>query len=184
MTAVRVVVGLGSNVDPEVHLPQAVEALSRTPRVCVEAVSRAWESPPVGAPGTPAFLNAAVLLSTGLPLAELKTEVLRPLEAAAGRVRGPDRCAPRSLDLDIVLYGSEIVDLPEERLVVPDPDLERYAHVAVPAAEVWPDGSHPVSGRSLVEIAAELGERSEMLHREDVDLLAAWRRGNSGDLRA
>lgn len=148
---VAVLVSLGSNVEPEVNLPRAVELLTR--RLPVLAVSRVYRTAPVGAPGPP-FLNAAVLVSTRLPPARLKLEVLRPVEARLGRRRTADRNAPRTIDLDIALYDDLIL---EDRLVgvtLPDPDLATCAHVALPLADVAPQVRDPVSGRTLGEIAA------------------------------
>ena len=93
---------LGSNIEPEPNLRLAVSHLARETRL--EAVSRVFESPPVGAPGTPRYLNAALRLRTDRGARSLKLEVLRPLEARLGRVRRADRNAPRTIDLDIALY--------------------------------------------------------------------------------
>ena len=136
---------LGSNIRPEAHLPQALRLLQQ--RLPVVAVSRVWETPPVGMTG-PAFYNAAVGIRTALPPDVLKTEVLRPIEAQLGRVRPADKWAPRPIDLDLVIYGGRVVD----------PDLWRYAHVAVPLSELLPDLRHPQTGDTLAVWAARLAQ--------------------------
>ncbi|HXT51188.1 MAG TPA: 2-amino-4-hydroxy-6-hydroxymethyldihydropteridine diphosphokinase [Thermoanaerobaculia bacterium] len=147
-----IVVGLGSNVEPERHLPEAVRRLAE--RAEVVAASSAWATAPVGPPGQLPFVNAAVLLRTALPPECVKPELLRPVEAAMGRVRGADRFAPRPIDLDFV--ASEDGEVRGEELEVPDPDLLRHAHVALPAAEVAPDWRHPRTGETFAAIAARL----------------------------
>ena len=149
---VDVVVGLGSNLEPERHLPLAVGMLAE--RVEVVAASSAWSTAPVGPAGQPAFVNAAVLLRTALAAERVKPELLWPVEAALGRVRSADRFAPRPIDLDLVLYGGEA--LRSERLEVADPDLLHHAHVALPASEVAPRWRHPATGETLAAIAARL----------------------------
>ncbi len=147
-----VIVGLGSNQEPERHLPRAVRMLGE--RAEILAASSAWATTPVGPPGQPAFVNAAVLLRTLLPPERFKSELLRPIEAALGRVRTADRFAPRPIDLDLVAYGEEIRR--SEGLEVPDPDLLRHAHVALPASEVAPKWRHPKTGEPLNAIADRL----------------------------
>ncbi|HEX4953641.1 MAG TPA: 2-amino-4-hydroxy-6-hydroxymethyldihydropteridine diphosphokinase [Thermoanaerobaculia bacterium] len=150
----KVFLSLGSNVRPEVHLPAAAASLAG--RSCLLAVSRIYETPAVGAPDAPAFWNAAALIDTDLAPLALKLELLRPLEAEAGRVRTADRNAPRTLDLDLVLYGDLVLADLERGLVIPDPDLLRFAHVALPVAELDPDRPHPQTGEPLGEIARRL----------------------------
>jgi len=149
-----IVVGLGSNVEPERHLPEAVRRLAE--RAEVVAASSAWATAPVGPPGQLPFVNAAVLLRTALPPECVKPELLRPVEAAMGRVRGADRFAPRPIDLDFVAW--EGGELGGDGLEVPDPDLLRHAHVALPASEVAPEWVHPQRGETFAEIAARLVE--------------------------
>ena len=143
---------MGSNQEPELHLPQAARMLAE--RAEVLAASSAWATTPVGPPGQRAFVNAAVLLRTTLPPERVKAELLRPIEAALGRVRTADRFAPRPIDLDLVAYGEEI--LRSEGLEVPDPDLLRHAHIALPASEVAPEWRHPQIGEPLKAIAHRL----------------------------
>lgn len=148
---------LGSNLEPRANLERAVARLRQ--EVEVEALSGVWESEPWGAPGTPRFLNAAVRLRTALAPAALK-RLLRRIEAELGRRRGSQRNAPRTIDLDIALFGSQVIDDPGAELRIPDPEILERAYLALPLAEVGPEQVHPVSGQPLAEIAAglDLGE--------------------------
>ncbi len=142
---------LGSNVEPRRHLRLALELIAA--RFRLRQVSRVYESAPVNAPGSPRFLNAAVRIETALDPASLKFEVLRPLEARLGRVRGADRSAPRTLDLDIALFGDLVLEDPRSGLVIPDPEILERAYLALPLADVAPELRHPVTGESLARIA-------------------------------
>ena len=159
----RVFLSLGSNIEPERNLPAAVESLARQTRLL--AASTVYETEPVGAPGTPWFWNAALLLATPLEALALKFEVLRPLEAALGRVREANRSAPRPIDLDVTLFGAQVIELPG--LTVPDPGLLSLAYVAVPAAELDPAFPHPITGEPLGEIAARLAPRAQLIRRSE-----------------
>lgn len=165
----QVFLALGSNVEPEENLPRAVERLAR--RLRVKAVSRVYETAPVGgAAGAPAFWNAAVLVETGLAPRALKHDVLRPLEASLGRVRGGDRNAPRPIDLDIALFDQLILDDPVHHLTIPDPEVLTRAHVALPLADLSPETRHPVTGETLGEIAARFTDAPGIEVREEIRL--------------
>lgn len=153
MTAVRALILLGSNIAPAQNLAQAVALLRAHGQV--EALSPVYESAPVGARDQPAFLNAAALLRTALDPAALR-HALRSIEAQLGRQRTADKFAPRPIDLDIVLYGDQIITTSEMR--IPHPDLLVCAHIARPAADLVPDWLHPELGLPIREIAARLGE--------------------------
>lgn len=152
-------VGLGSNVEPDRHLPAAVRLLAE--RLDVRALSSAWATCPVGPAGQLPFLNAAALVATELAPAALKARLLREVERCLGRVRTGDRYAPRTIDLDLVIYpaggagpsGEE--PSPPSDLVL-DPDLHRAPHLAVPAAELLPDWVHPATGEPLARLAERL----------------------------
>src|SRR4030065_2646416 len=90
-----VYLGLGSNIAPQVNLPQAVALLRKSVRIL--ALSNVWEAPPVSGPG-PNFLNAAAWIQTRLSVEDLRDRVLRPIETRLGRGRPPDPNAPRPLD--------------------------------------------------------------------------------------
>lgn len=147
-----VFIALGSNIEPAAHLPRAVELLGE--RFALRAVSRVYESEPVGAAGAPPFLNAAVLITTNLAPRALKFDVLRPMEARLGRVRTEDRNAPRTLDLDLVLYADLILEDATRHITLPDPEILTRAHLALPLADLAPTFRHPVTGEALSTIAA------------------------------
>jgi 2-amino-4-hydroxy-6-hydroxymethyldihydropteridine diphosphokinase len=167
----RCIVLLGSNVRPETSLPAAAAELALAARVV--GVSSVWRSPAVGAPGTPDFLNAAIALETDLSPYELREQVLRPIEAKLGRTRGADRNAPRTIDLDLVLFGERAGLDPRSGIVFPDPDLARLAHLAVPVAELEPERVLPRAGATLREIAAKSSSSGEIVRIDAVDLRSA-----------
>lgn len=151
LTLDSVLLALGSNIEPLVHLPRALDELGRIGEV--RAWSSLYRTVAVGSAGSAAFVNAAVELLTDEPPAELKFDHLRPLEVRLGRRRGRDRNAPRTIDVDIAIYGDvEVVD-PEGGVVVPDPEIGEHAHLAVPLAEIAPGRILPGDGRTLAQIA-------------------------------
>ena len=162
----RVLVSIGSNIEPARNLPRALALLRDGTRVL--EVSRVYATAAIGAAGAPGFLNAAVLLETDLAPEELRERVLRPIESRLGRVRTNDRNAPRPIDLDIALFADLAVSDAERGLEIPNLDILRHAHVACPIAELAPDWRHPLDGRSLAEIATELGPAGRPLR------LAGW----------
>lgn len=147
-----VLVALGSNIDGNRNLPEAVRRLAACCRLV--AVSPVYETRPVGKVEQPNFLNAAILIETDLTAAELKTRVLQVIEREMGRVRTEDKNAPRTIDLDIALFGDQVSDLGPRH--IPDPDILRYPHIAVPLADLVPAMQHPEDGRTLQQIARSL----------------------------
>jgi len=142
MNPERVFVGLGANLgDPRQALTQALEALAALPQTQVVASSRLYRSGPVDAQG-PDFLNAVVELATALPPREL-LRGLQGIELAHGRQR-PYRNAPRTLDLDLLLYGDRVVD--EPCLTVPHPRMHQRAFVLRPLLDLAPALTHPHLG--------------------------------------
>ena len=148
---------LGSNIDKEQNLPTAVAHLCEL--VEVVAVSSIYETIPVGLRDQANFWNTAVHLQTQLSPTELKKEVLAVIEQKLERVRQADKNAPRTIDLDIVLFNDEILDYDggDGRFRhIPDPDLLKFAHVAVPIAELAPEMIHPETAESFSTIADRL----------------------------
>lgn len=149
--AVDAYIALGSNLgDREAHLTAAIEALRARPGVRITAVSRVYETAPVGPPPQGPYLNAVVRLRTRLAPRELLAALLE-IEAAEGRQRESGRWGARTLDLDLLFYGSLEVD--EPGLCVPHPRLHERAFVLAPLRDVAPDLVHPRLGKTVAELA-------------------------------
>ena len=151
----QVYLGLGSNIQPEHHLPQAVALLHQCLQVL--RVSSAWDTPSYGFPG-PDFLNAALLALTNLSVQDLKQQVIRPIEAALGRVRTADKNTPRTIDIDVLIYDNTPID----------PDIWRCAFLAVPLAELTPDLADPTTGETLAEASARLSHTTSITPRPGI----------------
>jgi 2-amino-4-hydroxy-6-hydroxymethyldihydropteridine diphosphokinase len=158
----EVFVGLGANLgDPAHNLRSAVAQLREL--MDLGAVSSLYRTEPVGMRDQPDFLNAVLGGSTRLTPLELM-DAFAGIEGALGRVREIP-LGPRTLDLDLLLYGSEVVD--EAGLQVPHPRMAARRFVLLPLAEIAPHARHPVLGLTVAEMlarlpAAEAVERIEM----------------------
>lgn len=159
---------LGSNIEPRAHLVRATRLLAAQLRVL--GASRVFETLAVGTTQGSAFLNAALEVRCRLSPADLKFLILRPLEAALGRRRTADRNAPRTIDVDISLFGERVIEDLAAGLRVPDPEILCRAHVALPLADLAPDLRHPVTGESLSEIAARFDVGDEVRVLPDIML--------------
>ncbi len=153
MTRTKVFITLGSNIDAERNLKSAVRMLSE--KLKLVAVSRVYETEPIGAPATPHFLNAAVLVETDSSPMELKYGVLRSIESKLGRVRTSDKNAPRTIDIDIALYGDLVFNDVVHDIRIPDPDILTRHFSLLTLAQLDPDFLHPVVNRSLADILAD-----------------------------
>ena len=141
-----VYVGLGSNLgDREESIRRALELLDG-PEIAVERVSSLRETDPVGYEDQPRFLNGAAALRTELAPREL-LERLQAVEGGLGRDRSGPRFGPRTIDLDLLLYGDEMVD--EQGLQIPHPRLAERVFVLEPLAEL--DGGLEVPGLGSVQ---------------------------------
>jgi 2-amino-4-hydroxy-6-hydroxymethyldihydropteridine diphosphokinase len=143
MKPVRAVVALGSNLDdPEARVRRAFGDLGSLPATRLLARSALYRSAPVGYLDQPAFVNACALLETTLGPREL-LEALLAIERRQGRVRDMPN-GPRTLDLDIVLYGDLVMH--EHGLTLPHPRAHERAFVVAPLLDVWPDAIIPGLG--------------------------------------
>jgi len=153
---VRAYVGLGSNLgDRAAYLLLGLSALSRLPKTHLLRLSPVYETDPVGPPQPP-YLNMVAELETELSPKGLLAEMLR-IEKALGRERR-ERWGPRTLDLDLLLYGDLVLE--EEGLSVPHPRLHQRAFVLVPLLDLLPEGRHPLLGQSFAELLASLDASS------------------------
>lgn len=139
----QVYIGVGSNIDPSMNFKLAFEKLRD--QVQIEAISKIWETPPVGTSG-PNFLNAVAKIRTSLEINLLRDHVLRRIESQLGRIRTSDPNSPRPIDLDILIYDKRVIDN----------EIWSQAHIAVPLAEFVPDLYNPETGETLLEIAERL----------------------------
>jgi len=144
---------LGSNLgNRRANMAMALRMLA--PLARVEAVSPLYESPPQPPAPPPPYLNAACRIVTGLrPEALLRH--LKQIEHAIGR-RGGERWAPRPIDLDVALYGEQVIDLPE--LSVPHPRLAERAFFLRPLLDLDADLTHPATGERLEDVLRRAGE--------------------------
>ncbi len=146
-------VGLGANLgDAPATVRAAVQALTTLPGCRLLAASRLYRTPAWGNEDQPDFINAAVALETTLPAPAL-LERLLATEQAFGRVRmAGERWGPRTLDLDLLLYAAQVIDLPQ--LKVPHPHLHERAFALLPLAEVAPEAVIPGHGTVRGALAA------------------------------
>lgn len=154
---VRAFIGLGSNLDnPVDQVRRAFDALKCLPQSRWIAASGLYRSTPMGPVAQPDFINAVALLETRLTPDELLGELLH-IERLHGRVRDGVRWGPRTLDLDLLLYGNECICTPTLR--VPHPGVADRNFVVIPLAELAPDLHVPGHGvvRSLQETISPAG---------------------------
>jgi 2-amino-4-hydroxy-6-hydroxymethyldihydropteridine diphosphokinase len=153
---VKAYIGLGSNLgEREAQIRMALDDLARLPASRLLRASSLYDSEPVGEVDQPNFLNAVAELETELTARQLLWNLLL-IERRLGRVR-TQRWGPRSIDLDLLLYGNLVVD--EADLQVPHPELTRRSFVLVPLVELDPLLAHPVTGETLLNHLARLKTR-------------------------
>lgn len=142
-------IAIGSNLaSPLEQVNAAVQALGEIPQSRIVAVSSFYRTPPLGPQDQPDYLNAAVVLETALS-AETLLDNTQRIELQQGRVRKAERWGPRTLDLDIMLFGHETINT--ERLTVPHYDMKNRGFMLWPLFEVAPDLIFP-DGTSLQSI--------------------------------
>jgi 2-amino-4-hydroxy-6-hydroxymethyldihydropteridine diphosphokinase len=153
---------LGSNLgNREQNLQEAIRRAKAWGRIV--AVSSFYETEPVEFTDQPCFLNCVIALETTADSAQLMRELLR-IENEMGRKRTVKK-GPRSIDIDILLFGDAVVNTPE--LTIPHPEMTRRRFVLEPLAEIAPELLHPVSQKAVKELLAELapGQRVQKYQR-------------------
>jgi 2-amino-4-hydroxy-6-hydroxymethyldihydropteridine diphosphokinase len=146
---------LGSNIQPEINLPKAIELLYGYGQIL--KISSAWETEAVGSDG-PNYLNACVLFTTPFVPIELKEQVLRPIEAKLGRIRSKDKNAPRTMDIDIIIFDEQSCN----------DKFWKLAFVVVPLAEIYPKFQNPLTQESIIETVARLRQENWIEARPEV----------------
>lgn len=158
-------VSIGSNVERDRHIPQALEDLAE--RFGPLDVSSVYETAAVGFTGDP-FYNLVVGFETGLDVDQLAA-VLSELEHRHGRRRDAQKFAPRTLDLDLILYGDLVRS--DRKPYLPRDEITRYAFMLEPLAEIAPTLRDPLSGRSYAELWAAFDKAG----LEQQRVVPAWR---------
>jgi 2-amino-4-hydroxy-6-hydroxymethyldihydropteridine diphosphokinase len=149
-------VALGSNLDdPRRQVLQAMDELKALPGTRVRRCSSLYRTAPVGEPDQPDFINAVVQIETALDPLEV-LDALLAIERRHGRVRSR-RNAPRTLDLDLLLYDDRTIDTPG--LQLPHPRMHERAFVLLPLAEIAPDASIPGRGPVAALLPGVAGQR-------------------------
>ncbi|MFV8835147.1 2-amino-4-hydroxy-6-hydroxymethyldihydropteridine diphosphokinase [Aquisalimonas sp.] len=164
---VRVYVSIGSNIEPARHVRQALQDLRGAFGEMV--ISPVYASAAVGFDGDD-FLNLVVGLDTS-ESPEAVADALRRIEDANGRVRGPERYAARTLDLDALTYGDQCVRA--GRLVLPRNEITRYAFVLRPLADIAGDELHPELGQTYADLWAAFDASDQPLHPVALDEVSA-----------
>lgn len=156
----RVYLSIGSNIERERHIRSAHGALTRL--FGELTVSPVYESEAVGFEGDH-FYNLVVGFDTEMSLAQLD-DTLHAIEAEHGRTRGEQKFRPRTLDLDLLLYG-ELID--HQGHDIPRGEITEYAFVLLPLSEIAGDARHPESGRRYRELWRDFSDPSQRLWRVD-----------------
>ncbi len=160
----QVYIGLGSNLgDSRDILQNAINAMHILPNTKVCAISSLYASAPLGSKEQPRFLNAVAMLQTKLAPLEL-LDSLQAIEHKQGRVRLAERWGPRTLDLDIILFGQHNIDLP--RLQVPHYHMQMRVFVLQPMAELCSGDFQLPDGRSLTTLLAACPQDDSMQRLE------------------
>lgn len=157
---VTVYLGLGSNMgDRQANLDRALDFLSQ--RLRMGKVSSIYDTEALGNADQPRFLNLVCQAYTRIePMALLA--LVKGIESKLGRTGKSG--APRTIDIDILLYGEQVMETPE--LVIPHPEMTERAFVLVPLVEIAPDLRHPVSGKTVKELLKGITEKQGVFKLE------------------
>jgi 2-amino-4-hydroxy-6-hydroxymethyldihydropteridine diphosphokinase len=128
-------IAIGSNIDPHENIERALTKLNS--QLVIISISNFYRTAAFGRPEQPDFLNGVIRIQTDIGPRNLKFEILRKIEDHLGRLRSTDKFASRTIDLDVIFYGSSVINEPD--LHLPDPALRAYPFVAIPLLELAPD---------------------------------------------
>ncbi|MDP3009621.1 MAG: 2-amino-4-hydroxy-6-hydroxymethyldihydropteridine diphosphokinase [Methylococcales bacterium] len=152
-------ISIGSNIDKEIHIPASLRALER--QFGTLTISSIYESEAVGFSGD-TFHNLIVGFDSDSDVKAVAKQ-LRDIELDNGRTRNSQKFSARTLDLDLILYGDLIIS--DGRLQIPRDEIEKYAFVLEPLAEIAPTDIHPVSGISYAELWQQFDKTDLQQHK-------------------
>jgi 2-amino-4-hydroxy-6-hydroxymethyldihydropteridine diphosphokinase len=148
----RAFIGIGSNIEPEKNVRAAVRSLAR--QAHLTGLSMVYRTDALGHPEQPDFYNCVVEIETDIPPQQVKHDLLRPIEDALGRNRTEDKYAPRTIDLDLIVYDDITINTADMRL--PDPEILERPFLAIPLFELAPELLLTGFNLRIHEIAARL----------------------------
>jgi 2-amino-4-hydroxy-6-hydroxymethyldihydropteridine diphosphokinase len=155
-------IGIGSNVgDSQRNCHEAIERIGASDGCRVISASAFYLTEPVGNKNQEWYVNGVVSISTAMRARDLLNALLQ-VEANMGRVRTV-KWGPRIIDLDILLFGQDIID--EIDLKIPHPMMHLRKFVMAPVAEIAPEIIHPVLGKTMTELLMEIAENSQVIKR-------------------
>jgi 2-amino-4-hydroxy-6-hydroxymethyldihydropteridine diphosphokinase len=152
-------ISIGSNIDKELHIPASLSALEQHFGTLI--ISSVYESEAVGFTGA-VFHNLVVGFDSDQEVKAVAKQ-LRQIELDNGRTRDSQKFSARTLDLDLILYGDLIIS--DGRLQIPRDEIERYAFVLEPLAEIAPDLTHPISGINYAKLWQNFDKTNLKQHR-------------------
>jgi dihydroneopterin aldolase/2-amino-4-hydroxy-6-hydroxymethyldihydropteridine diphosphokinase len=156
---VEAFIGVGSNVEPERNITDALVRLSA--HVDIAGISSFYRTTPLLRKNQGDYLNGVWQISTSISPKELKFDVLRKIEQELHRNRESDKYAPRTIDLDLLLFGD--LGINEENLTIPDPDIYKRSFIAFPLYELNPALIMPDTKKPLIDILSALKKGNMIL---------------------
>ena len=155
----KVFIGIGSNLgDSRKNCAEAIKTIEAHPDCEVLKISPFYSTEPVGVENQNWYTNAVIAVNTGLSAEDL-IKLLLGIEEGMGRIRTGKRWESRTIDLDILLFGDEIIN--RENLKVPHPLMHKRRFVMVPLTDIAPENIHPVLGKSMARILSEMPEKEQ-----------------------
>jgi dihydroneopterin aldolase/2-amino-4-hydroxy-6-hydroxymethyldihydropteridine diphosphokinase len=151
---VRAFIGVGSNIQPERNITDALARLSK--HVDIKGISTFYKTTPILRKDQDDYLNGVWQISTSMPPRELKFDVLRKIEKELHRNKESDKYAPRTIDLDLLLFGDLVIH--ESDFTIPDPDICKRSFIAFPLSELNPDLILPDIKKPLIDILNALSK--------------------------